>query len=85
MLLAPCCMPLVVPYIGTWIETSRSDPHCTHNPVVPYIGTWIETYFRAGLGIPRRVVPYIGTWIETSMPISMVFITPGRTLYRYVD
>ena len=35
---------LVVPYIGTWIETNH--PHkipFAPYAVVPYIGTWIET------------------------------------------
>ena len=35
---------LVVPYIGTWIETEQRElPYMTEG-VVPYIGTWIETY-----------------------------------------
>ena len=41
----------VVPYIGTWIETTAPvDEFVTVN-VVPYIGTWIET------GTIRLVVP----------------------------
>ena len=57
--------PTVVPYIGTWIETSMRNVPFVTCPVVPYIGTWIET----GIGAKKRqeaaVVPYIGTWIET--------------------
>ena len=34
---------LVVPYIGTWIETEINDINEHVNLVVPYIGTWIET------------------------------------------
>ena len=34
---------LVVPYIGTWIETFRLDWEHHRHKVVPYIGTWIET------------------------------------------
>ena len=33
----------VVPYIGTWIETSMGAAAWGLFPVVPYIGTWIET------------------------------------------
>ena len=33
----------VVPYIGTWIETSIKEEYYLSIPVVPYIGTWIET------------------------------------------
>ena len=34
---------VVVPYIGTWIETSVNHAHYLSYLVVPYIGTWIET------------------------------------------
>ena len=34
---------IVVPYIGTWIETVKPEGLSTQNTVVPYIGTWIET------------------------------------------
>ena len=34
---------LVVPYIGTWIETGLEVPPELRVDVVPYIGTWIET------------------------------------------
>ena len=57
---------IVVPYIGTWIETLNNSRVFIQLPVVPYIGTWIETFdFKQeeGEGI---VVPYIGTWIETA-------------------
>ena len=36
-------MPIVVPYIGTWIETEKGRQAATPTRVVPYIGTWIET------------------------------------------
>ena len=32
----------VVPYVGTWIEISRSLLHIVIDRVVPYVGTWIE-------------------------------------------
>ena len=35
----------VVPYIGTWIETSYYSGTDQTNGVVPYIGTWIETSY----------------------------------------
>ena len=34
---------LVVPYIGTWIETHPYQKRYQYSSVVPYIGTWIET------------------------------------------
>ena len=55
----------VVPYIGTWIETSFNSYICISSNVVPYIGTWIETQSRTVFENPCWVVPYIGTWIET--------------------
>ena len=38
----------VVPYIGTWIETSSGITDLAVVAVVPYIGTWIETINEAG-------------------------------------
>ena len=35
----------VVPYIGTWIETSPILMTRHILAVVPYIGTWIETKY----------------------------------------
>ena len=35
--------PIVVPYIGTWIETEERKKAQQQLDVVPYIGTWIET------------------------------------------
>ena len=34
---------IVVPYIGTWIETPDNPNQAYDMYVVPYIGTWIET------------------------------------------
>ena len=34
---------IVVPYIGTWIETIHFYLFRVRASVVPYIGTWIET------------------------------------------
>ena len=34
---------IVVPYIGTWIETEICYITYSRFLVVPYIGTWIET------------------------------------------
>ena len=34
---------IVVPYIGTWIETAFNKQYGKEEGVVPYIGTWIET------------------------------------------
>ena len=34
---------IVVPYIGTWIETRKGYAEVIEYIVVPYIGTWIET------------------------------------------
>ena len=57
---------MVVPYIGTWIETTPGSPSIEVGSVVPYIGTWIETWHIVYLVFGEAVVvPYIGTWIET--------------------
>ena len=55
----------VVPYIGTWIETSSKVKKAKELSVVPYIGTWIETVDLCSRIDVSQVVPYIGTWIET--------------------
>ena len=75
---------LVVPYIGTWIETEWVQRIISWVIVVPYIGTWIETYRRKLRKIFGSVVPYIGTWIETAV-LEKSMKPEGRTLYRYVD
>ena len=53
---------LVVPYIGTWIETTESHLESLWNMVVPYIGTWIETVstilFKEGV-IGRTLYRYV--------------------------
>ena len=56
---------IVVPYIGTWIETTRKPGMSVEGKVVPYIGTWIETIVNMSVALILSVVPYIGTWIET--------------------
>ena len=56
---------IVVPYIGTWIETKVSLSEAEAKAVVPYIGTWIETQVASDWLPAPGVVPYIGTWIET--------------------
>ena len=60
----------VVPYIGTWIETTVSACQNTLCLVVPYIGTWIETMAKLKLYFGKDVVPYIGTWIETKSKLN---------------
>ena len=77
-------MQLVVPYIGTWIETEEHRHQCRSQVVVPYIGTWIETSTNSETLSADEVVPYIGTWIETPF-VRVSIICFGRTLYRYVD
>ena len=57
--------PVVVPYIGTWIETAYIRARKDEILVVPYIGTWIETKRGTTTREIGNVVPYIGTWIET--------------------
>ena len=43
MALALFVVNVVVPYIGTWIETEGKSLDTVFGYVVPYIGTWIET------------------------------------------
>ena len=58
---------IVVPYAGTWIETSLNNSAESSDKVVPYAGTWIETNEGKEISLnPGDVVPYAGTWIETT-------------------
>ena len=76
---------MVVPYIGTWIETRYCRMGKEYRPVVPYIGTWIETKDNVYNKTAVTVVPYIGTWIETHRGWDSLNALLCRTLYRYVD
>ena len=78
-------MLLVVPYIGTWIETYGYLVTAKNRYVVPYIGTWIETSSASTRILTGVVVPYIGTWIETLDRNNTLQMEKSRTLYRYVD
>ena len=61
-----CLGQEVVPYAGTWIETSINGRRFIQLNVVPYAGTWIETLSPTKSEKCLFVVPYAGTWIETS-------------------
>ncbi len=76
---------MVVPYIGTWIETLYKSRSKVRYLVVPYIGTWIETRHLLRSTERAIVVPYIGTWIETVKDRQDNAGKESRTLYRYVD
>ena len=47
---------IVVPLVGTWIETIETGLNISSIVVVPLVGTWIETYLNRSIfsGIPRR-------------------------------
>ena len=74
----------VVPYIGTWIETSLSII-VLHEWSRRTLYRYVDWNSAGGHKEKNKgVVPYIGTWIETSS-FEESEATPGRTLYRYVD
>ena len=68
---------MVVPYIGTWIETDTYKEIALLLPVVPYIGTWIETFDQWDEHKEQMVVPYIGTWIETPLSYKSQCFVPS--------
>ena len=41
-------MPMVVPYVGTWIEIFDVALRMQIFTVVPYVGTWIEIRVSSG-------------------------------------
>ena len=77
-------MEKVVPYIGTWIETSSgiTDLAVVGRTLYRYVD-WNRIVRSPDIVSP--VVPYIGTWIETNIKITRTNVSGGRTLYRYVD
>ena len=76
---------MVVPYIGTWIETPVLARKNVKKPVVPYIGTWIETTTRGtkARSVKRRT---LYRYVDWNASLSRVWwVRLCRTLYRYVD
>ena len=83
MLFPPC---VVVPLVGTWIETDRLAHFNPYTSVVPLVGTWIETGEDCRQGSdPARVVPLVGTWIETLLRHSKGTLAGGRSPRGNVD
>ena len=56
---------LVAPFVGAWIETTKSIRVYYQQRVAPFVGAWIETDNRHGRGQPAPVAPFVGAWIET--------------------
>ena len=61
-------MGIVVPLVGTWIETATLRSASSSVIVVPLVGTWIETAITSYARNFTIVVPLVGTWIETVNP-----------------
>ena len=62
---------MVVPLVGTWIETKYQPDNRWYNSVVPLVGTWIETSRARFPPTDSLVVPLVGTWIETLKSVSV--------------
>ena len=75
----------VVPYIGTWIETTMICKYPWIRFVVPYIGTWIETP-DGGYGFYDAQGRTLYRYVDWNQPESKIKkYSLSRTLYRYVD
>ena len=57
-MIARVAKALVVPYIGTWIETIGANKRQKRAIVVPYIGTWIETISSVAF-LTRKLLSYL--------------------------
>ena len=69
---------LVVPLVGTWIETSDQFRSDIPGIVVPLVGTWIETLVEECRHNSYSVVPLVGTWIETfCCPVLIFCVSPS--------
>ena len=69
---------LVVPYIGTWIETIIGCK-CDGKALGRTLYRYVDWNRRGQISVASgTVVPYIGTWIETQL------IVPGNEIYIVV-
>ena len=75
----------VTPFVGVWIETTRSTPRRFPRRVTPFVGVWIETVARLGPLVPGVVTPFVGVWIETAEARRQVRGCRGHTLRGCVD
>ena len=48
---------LVVPLVGTWIETTRITSLISFFCVVPLVGTWLETACQLSLKMIQYIIP----------------------------
>ena len=77
---------IVVPYIGTWIETLLSLVIGVSSLVVPYIGTWIETIDDTDIAYKITFCRTLYRYVDWNYcKHSLNPLIAGRTLYRYVD
>ena len=75
----------VAPFMGAWIETTKSRSALDHCFVAPFMGAWIETSHLSHLPVKITVAPFMGAWIETKFIINRNSAIPGRTLHGCVD
>ena len=54
----------VAPFVGVWIEISRSCERTSASIVAPFVGVWIEIYLARVLRFIPIVAPFVGVWIE---------------------
>ncbi len=76
---------VVVPRVGTWIETGVYPGKRERQTVVPRVGTWIETLSESMFLNSYKVVPRVGTWIETMISIAWRMISASRAPCGHVD
>ena len=76
---------MVVPLVGTWIETTQTFKEEYYGRVVPLVGTWIETPKNIFHFCWLPVVPLVGTWIETTYMPNYTDTVTGRSPRGNVD
>ena len=55
----------VTPFVGVWIETSKTLKLKALTTVTPFVGVWIETSDGSASTFLSRVTPFVGVWNET--------------------
>ena len=77
--------PVVVPYVGTWIEILNPNEYGYLNTVVPYVGTWIEIVKYRGVreALSRRSLR--GNVDRNGKPHPQCADNGGRSLRGNVD
>ena len=75
----------VAPFVGVWIEITRSKYSYAVALVAPFVGVWIEIREYIKMVVKTRVAPFVGVWIEIMKVILTRNTQKSRSLRGSVD